>query len=191
MEFGLKWNKELHYFPMGLDRTVTELKAKVFDLTGVQPENQKLMGLGKQYSKDDSILLSELRLKPKSKLVLIGSKKDDIEKTLSNESKTEQAPPPAKSNSNTVVDMIASVSQEVDAINTRLISVSAASTVTPPTAVKKDLVWCDEMLTRQLLTLDNLDVTGNQEAREKRKELVKFVTGLHGKVDQLRQQCKL
>ena len=60
--------------------TVEHLKNVIYHKTGVQPTRQKLFGLKyKGKPAEDDVKLSELNLKPGSKLMMIGSTEDAIQ----------------------------------------------------------------------------------------------------------------
>lgn len=66
----LKWNKEVFNLVFPVGATIYDAKLRIAELTGVDPSNQKLVGLGHgPKSKIDSTLLHELRLKPETKVI--------------------------------------------------------------------------------------------------------------------------
>ena len=59
--------------------TIADLKIVICKKTGVLPERQKLLGLKiKGKPAGDDAVLKELRLKPKTKIMVMGSKEEDI-----------------------------------------------------------------------------------------------------------------
>ncbi|KAI1285587.1 Ubiquitin-like domain-containing CTD phosphatase 1 [Halotydeus destructor] len=78
----VKWNGQefdIDNELISLDSSVLELKNAVFKKTGVMPERQKLLGLklnGKPAP--DTASIGELKLRNKTKLMLMGSKEEDI-----------------------------------------------------------------------------------------------------------------
>lgn len=54
----------------------------------------------------------------------------------------------------------------------------------------KDLVRCDEILTRQLLAMDLLELGGQTELRTRRKALIAQVETAHATLDKLRPHAK-
>ncbi|XP_074601845.1 ubiquitin-like domain-containing C-terminal domain phosphatase 1 [Brevipalpus obovatus] len=79
----IKWNKReisLDEDCIQVQDTIAQLKEVIAHKTGVQPDKQKLLGLkfkGKQ--PDDSVQLSELNLKPGTKVMLIGTTEDVLQ----------------------------------------------------------------------------------------------------------------
>lgn len=61
--------------------TVLQLKTRIYEETGVKPERQKLIGLKTKSSgpMDDTTKISELFLKPGVKIMMVGSKEEDID----------------------------------------------------------------------------------------------------------------
>ncbi|KMZ71358.1 Ubiquitin-like domain-containing CTD phosphatase [Zostera marina] len=80
-EFALtvKWSGKEYTVLLSGDDTLGELKKRICEVTTVLPKRQKLL-YPKLSAKlgDDSILLSDLRLKPSVKMTMIGSVEDDI-----------------------------------------------------------------------------------------------------------------
>lgn len=79
----IKWSGEEH--EIGKDdiletETVYDLKQVIFKKIRVHPDRQKLLGLKlKGKPAPDDTVLAELKLKPKTKLMLIGSREEEIE----------------------------------------------------------------------------------------------------------------
>lgn len=78
-EFALtvKWSGKEYTVLLSGDDTLGELKKRICEVTTVLPKRQKLL-YPKLSAKlgDDSILLSDLRLKPSVKMTMIGSDLD-------------------------------------------------------------------------------------------------------------------
>lgn len=74
MTLTVKWNGKEYIIRVCGDDTVSELKRRICEVTTVLPKRQKLL-YPKLASKlgDDSILLSQLPLKPSVKMTMIGS----------------------------------------------------------------------------------------------------------------------
>ncbi|XP_060792494.1 ubiquitin-like domain-containing CTD phosphatase 1 [Neoarius graeffei] len=87
----IKWGgQEYSINALSEDDTILDLKQSIKSLTGVLPERQKLLGLkirGKQA--DDDTKLGLLKLKPNSKIMMMGSREESLEDIL--------APPPPES----------------------------------------------------------------------------------------------
>ncbi|XP_017347269.1 ubiquitin-like domain-containing CTD phosphatase 1 isoform X2 [Ictalurus punctatus] len=84
----IKWGgQEYSISALSEDDTVLDLKQSIKSLTGVLPERQKLLGLkirGKPA--DDGTKLGLLKLKPNTKIMMMGSREESLEDIL--------APPP-------------------------------------------------------------------------------------------------
>ncbi|TTC00280.1 Ubiquitin-like domain-containing CTD phosphatase 1 [Bagarius yarrelli] len=84
----IKWGgQEYNISALTEDDTVLDLKQSIKSLTGVLPERQKLLGLkirGKPA--DDGMKLGLLKLKPNTKIMMMGSREESLEDVL--------APPP-------------------------------------------------------------------------------------------------
>ncbi|KAI0230348.1 Ubiquitin-like domain-containing CTD phosphatase 1 [Lamellibrachia satsuma] len=80
----VKWNgKEYVITGLNFDKSIKDLKAAIREETGVLPERQKLLGLkykGKPPSED--VLLSELNLKPKTKIMMMGTREEILADVL-------------------------------------------------------------------------------------------------------------
>ncbi|KAL0224200.1 hypothetical protein P9112_003590 [Eukaryota sp. TZLM1-RC] len=68
---SIKHGRELYTLEVNPDDLVSTLRAQIYSLTNVPPENQKLIGKG--MIKDDSLPISALTLPPNKPLTLIGS----------------------------------------------------------------------------------------------------------------------
>ncbi|KAH7685352.1 ubiquitin-like domain-containing CTD phosphatase 1 protein [Dioscorea alata] len=79
MTLTVKWNGKEYIIRVCGDDTVSELKRRICEVTTVLPKRQKLL-YPKLASKlgDDSILLSQLPLKPSVKMTMIGTVEDEI-----------------------------------------------------------------------------------------------------------------
>ncbi|KAK3604426.1 hypothetical protein CHS0354_020849 [Potamilus streckersoni] len=79
-DITVKWSGQ-EYKISGLsgDKTVGDLKEAIQKQTGVLTDRQKLLGLKfKGKIPDDDVKLSELKIKPNTKIMMMGSKEDDI-----------------------------------------------------------------------------------------------------------------
>jgi ubiquitin-like domain-containing CTD phosphatase 1 len=77
--FVIKWSGADYAIDIEDSQTVADMKNLIFNKTGVRPDRQKLLGLkvsGKPAA--DHNLISELNLKPNSKIMLMGSREEDI-----------------------------------------------------------------------------------------------------------------
>ncbi|XP_043090551.1 ubiquitin-like domain-containing CTD phosphatase 1 isoform X1 [Puntigrus tetrazona] len=80
----IKWGgQEYSISTLSEEDTVLDLKQSIKSLTGVLPERQKLLGLK---VKDDDVKLGDLKLKPKTKIMMMGTREESLEDVL--------APPP-------------------------------------------------------------------------------------------------
>ncbi|KAG7200664.1 hypothetical protein KM043_001218 [Ampulex compressa] len=81
LKITVKWSgKEYEIIDVQEEDTVRSLKERIYGETGVRPERQKLLNLkvkGKAAQDDD--IIGMLQLKPGVKLMLIGSREEDIE----------------------------------------------------------------------------------------------------------------
>ncbi|XP_005094856.1 ubiquitin-like domain-containing CTD phosphatase 1 [Aplysia californica] len=78
----VKYSRDEHKISglLGSD-TVKDLKDAIYKLTSVQPNRQKLLGLKvKPSDLVDDMMLSALKLRPNMKLILMGTKEEQIEK---------------------------------------------------------------------------------------------------------------
>ncbi|KAJ4810855.1 Ubiquitin-like domain-containing CTD phosphatase [Rhynchospora pubera] len=75
----VKWNGKEYTVRLCADDSVAELKRRICEVTSVLPKRQKLL-YPKLASKlnDDSILISQLGLKPSVKMTMIGTVEDEI-----------------------------------------------------------------------------------------------------------------
>jgi len=78
----IKWQKEeilIDSDSISEQDTVSHLKNLIYNKTGVLSERQKLLGLKlKGKPADDNVKLSEFKLKPNTKIIMMGSREDDI-----------------------------------------------------------------------------------------------------------------
>ncbi|KAG9346841.1 hypothetical protein JZ751_007188 [Albula glossodonta] len=84
----IKWGgQEYTISTLSEEDTVLDLKQSIKSLTGVLPERQKLLGLKiKGKPAEDDIKLGTLKLKPNTKIMMMGSREESLEEVL--------APPP-------------------------------------------------------------------------------------------------
>ncbi|MBN3302518.1 UBCP1 phosphatase, partial [Amia calva] len=84
----IKWGgQEYSITTLSEEDTVLDLKQSIKSLTGVLPERQKLLGLKvKGKPAEDDIKLGTLKLKPNTKIMMMGSREESLEDVL--------APPP-------------------------------------------------------------------------------------------------
>ncbi|KAG2239001.1 hypothetical protein Bca52824_089861 [Brassica carinata] len=75
----VKWSGKEYTLRICADDSVAELKRRICFLTNVLPKRQKLLypKVGNKLS-DDSLLLSQIPLKPSLKMTMIGTTEDDI-----------------------------------------------------------------------------------------------------------------
>lgn len=75
----VKWSGKEYIVRVCGDDTITELKRRICEVTNVLPKRQKLL-YPKMASKlgDDSVLLSQLNIKPNVKMTMIGTIEDEI-----------------------------------------------------------------------------------------------------------------
>jgi len=71
----IKWNKQDYNVNISLSQTYVDLKNKIFELTKVLPERQKIMGIK---SSNDTSLLSTLNLKNNQKIMMTGTPEQNI-----------------------------------------------------------------------------------------------------------------
>ncbi|XP_016338002.1 ubiquitin-like domain-containing CTD phosphatase 1 isoform X2 [Sinocyclocheilus anshuiensis] len=84
----IKWGgQEYSITTLSEEDTVLDLKQSIKSLTGVLPERQKLLGLKvKGKPADDNVKLGDLKLKPNTKIMMMGTREERLEDVL--------APPP-------------------------------------------------------------------------------------------------
>uniref|UniRef100_A0A673A118 Ubiquitin-like domain-containing CTD phosphatase 1 n=1 Tax=Sphaeramia orbicularis TaxID=375764 RepID=A0A673A118_9TELE len=84
----IKWGgQEYSISSLSEEDTVMDLKQSIKTLTGVLPERQKLLGLKvKGKPAEDEVKLGSLKLKPNTKIMMMGSREESLEDVL--------APPP-------------------------------------------------------------------------------------------------
>ncbi|CAB1353037.1 unnamed protein product [Coregonus sp. 'balchen'] len=84
----IKWGgQEYSISALSEEDTVLDLKQSIKSLTGVLPERQKLLGLKvKGKPAEDEVKLGSLKLKPNTKIMMMGSREESLEDVL--------APPP-------------------------------------------------------------------------------------------------
>ncbi|KAK2176352.1 hypothetical protein NP493_666g01002 [Ridgeia piscesae] len=80
----VKWNgKEYVITGLNFDKSIKDLKEAIKDETGVLPERQKLLGLKyKGKSPSEEILLGDLNLKPKTKIMMMGTREEILADVL-------------------------------------------------------------------------------------------------------------
>ncbi|XP_016112499.1 ubiquitin-like domain-containing CTD phosphatase 1 isoform X1 [Sinocyclocheilus grahami] len=84
----IKWGgQEYSISTLSEEDTVLDLKQSIKSLTGVLPERQKLLGLKvKGKPAYDDVKLGDLKLKPNTKIMMMGTREESLEDVL--------APPP-------------------------------------------------------------------------------------------------
>uniref|UniRef100_H2LAA2 Ubiquitin-like domain-containing CTD phosphatase 1 n=1 Tax=Oryzias latipes TaxID=8090 RepID=H2LAA2_ORYLA len=84
----IKWGgQEYSISSLSEEDTVMDLKQSIKTLTGVLPERQKLLGLKvKGKPAEDEMKLGSLKLKPNTKIMMMGTREESLEEVL--------APPP-------------------------------------------------------------------------------------------------
>uniref|UniRef100_M3ZE33 Ubiquitin-like domain-containing CTD phosphatase 1 n=1 Tax=Xiphophorus maculatus TaxID=8083 RepID=M3ZE33_XIPMA len=84
----IKWGgQEYSISSLSEEDTVMDLKQSIKSLTGVLPERQKLLGLKiKGKPAEDEVKLGSLKLKPNTKIMMMGTREESLEDVL--------APPP-------------------------------------------------------------------------------------------------
>ncbi|XP_010768233.1 ubiquitin-like domain-containing CTD phosphatase 1 [Notothenia coriiceps] len=84
----IKWGgQEYSISSLSEEDTVMDLKQSIKSLTGVLPERQKLLGLKvKGKPAEDEVKLGSLKLKPNTKIMMMGTREESLEEVL--------APPP-------------------------------------------------------------------------------------------------
>ncbi|KAG7516156.1 ubiquitin-like domain-containing CTD phosphatase 1 [Solea senegalensis] len=84
----IKWGgQEYSISSLSEEDTVMDLKQSIKTLTGVLPERQKLLGLKvKGKPAEDEVKLGSLKLKPNTKIMMMGTREESLEEVL--------APPP-------------------------------------------------------------------------------------------------
>nr|XP_033783488.1 ubiquitin-like domain-containing CTD phosphatase 1 [Geotrypetes seraphini] len=80
----IKWGGQEYYITtLSEDDTVLDLKQSLKSLTGVLPERQKLLGLKyKGKSAEDDMKLGILKLKPNTKIMMMGTREESLEDVL-------------------------------------------------------------------------------------------------------------
>ncbi|XP_030067130.1 ubiquitin-like domain-containing CTD phosphatase 1 [Microcaecilia unicolor] len=80
----VKWGgQEYSITALSEDDTVLDLKQSLKNLTGVLPERQKLLGLKyKGKSAEDDMKLGILKLKPNTKIMMMGTREESLEDVL-------------------------------------------------------------------------------------------------------------
>ena len=143
--------------------TVSDLRTKVYDATGLPPRFQKLIGPQKlninYYDENDeqydstlkTKTLSELGIKDRTKLMLLHS--------------------PIYQSERDTYEKLTEVEKDIHELETRIRD--RASETTKPGFVS-------EMATRFCCRLDAIDVAGSKELRAQRKELIQRAEGLEG-----------
>ncbi|XP_060555467.1 ubiquitin-like domain-containing CTD phosphatase 1 [Ruditapes philippinarum] len=84
LEFCVKWSgKEYMITALTAQQTVSDMKIIIHKETGVLPERQKLLGLKfKGKVADDSVVLGDLKLKPGTKIMMMGTREEEITKIV-------------------------------------------------------------------------------------------------------------
>lgn len=77
----VKWSGNEYKIELDESFTVLNLKNEIKKVTGVLPERQKLMGLKfKGKSPSDDILLADMKLKPNTKIMMMGTREEELDK---------------------------------------------------------------------------------------------------------------
>ena len=77
--FVVKWSGTDYTVEVEESQTLADLKNVIFNRTGVRAERQKLLGLkAAGQAASDETLISQLNLKPNSKIMMMGSREEDI-----------------------------------------------------------------------------------------------------------------
>ncbi|KAJ6222405.1 hypothetical protein RDWZM_000950 [Blomia tropicalis] len=80
IKLAIKWSGNEYEIEIGPNETVADLKASIYSKTRVKPERQKLMGLKGQkgITVNDETQINQLALRPGLKIMMMGSKEEDI-----------------------------------------------------------------------------------------------------------------
>lgn len=77
----IKWSGQEFRLSLEKDATVGDLKKATQDATGVLPGRQKLLGLKfKGKPPGDDVALSEMKLKPSTKIMMMGTREEELDK---------------------------------------------------------------------------------------------------------------
>ncbi|XP_062572249.1 ubiquitin-like domain-containing CTD phosphatase 1 [Saccostrea cucullata] len=77
----IKWSGQEYKLSVDKDGMVADLKKTIQDATGVLPERQKLLGLKfKGKPPADDVHLTDLKLKPTTKIMMMGSREEELDK---------------------------------------------------------------------------------------------------------------
>ncbi|CAN8065370.1 unnamed protein product [Agarophyton chilense] len=76
----VKWKRSTYVIEFSPQDTVLDLKVRLFELTDVLPKRQKVLGLPSSSGRPpvDSMPLGQLSLKPDQKIMMIGTREEDI-----------------------------------------------------------------------------------------------------------------
>ncbi|KAJ8317333.1 hypothetical protein KUTeg_005237 [Tegillarca granosa] len=82
VDLTVKWSgKEYKITDLSESKTIKDLKLAIFNQTKVLPERQKLLGLKyKGKVPGDDVELSELKIKPNTKIMMMGTCEEELEK---------------------------------------------------------------------------------------------------------------
>lgn len=77
----VKWSGNEYSVNVDDSFTVLDLKKEIKNVTGVLPERQKIMGMKfKGKPPDDTVLLADMKLKPNTKLMMMGTREEELDK---------------------------------------------------------------------------------------------------------------
>ncbi|CAG2191566.1 UBLCP1 [Mytilus edulis] len=77
----VKWSGNEYSVNVDDSFTVLDLKKEIKNVTGVLPERQKIMGMKfKGKPPDDTVLLTDMKLKPNTKLMMMGTREEELDK---------------------------------------------------------------------------------------------------------------
>ncbi|XP_060084442.1 ubiquitin-like domain-containing CTD phosphatase 1 [Ylistrum balloti] len=77
----IKWSGNEYRVTLADSSTVANMKDCIYKDTGVRPERQKLLGLKyKGKVPADDVVISELKLKPNTKIMMMGSREEELDK---------------------------------------------------------------------------------------------------------------
>ena len=153
----------------------------------------KMVYQGKELT-ENTLTIGDLKLDPTLSIIVVGKKKGRSSSAKSNKSNEETQPtqepqtqpmPPVvrKTKEEMMIEKIDSVQQRADNLEKEVKELKEKRQELGETKYAFERRKCDEYLTRCLLDLDVIDVEGNEDIRNKRRQVIKFVQSVQSFIE--------
>jgi len=169
------------------------VREKVSEHEGLQMAGLKMVYQGRELM-DDTMTIGDLKLDPTLSIIIVGKKKkkrsssasSNEAQTTPHEPQTQQQPMPPvvrKTKEEIMIEKIDSVQQRADNLEKEVKELKEKRQELGETKYAFERRKCDEYLTRCLLDLDVIDVEGNEDIRNKRRQVIKFVQSVQSFIE--------